>query len=300
MFRIFKFASLFPAVLVSFVMISCVVSPKEAKYVYLKDTNWADTNTGYTYDSNTTGVYTTLVWHDEFDGTDYDPANSANWVYDIGLGSQGIANPWGNHEKEYYKSENGYIYKGTLVIKAKQESYGGQNYTSARLKTKGLQSWMYGKIAARIQLPAGQGFWPAFWMLGTNIDAVGWPYCGENDIMENKGFQPTIAAGTLIFPNASTNQIYWGKNYTLPSGQLNTSYHVFELIWTSSYMTYSIDGVSFFTTNKTDVTSYGTWVFDKHFYILLNLAVGGDYGGDPDGSTVFPNYMFVDWVRVYQ
>ncbi|MGB8451906.1 MAG: RICIN domain-containing protein [Anaerocolumna sp.] len=229
-----------------------------------------------------------LVWSDEFNGTSLD---TSNWTYETGTGSSG----WGNNELEYYtgRTENLQVTGGNLVITARKENYGGMNYTSARIKTQGHKSFTYGKIEARIKLPSGQGLWPAFWMLGTNITTVNWPYCGEIDIMER------------VNNNSSVNgTVHWDANgyasYGQVSGSLDFSqYHVYSIEWDSSYIRWYVDGVQyneFYIANNTGNTEE----FQKSFFLLLNLAVGGNWPGSPNSSTPFPSQMLVDYVRVYQ
>lgn len=229
-----------------------------------------------------------LVWSDEFNGSSL---NTANWTAEIGTGSGG----WGNNELQYYtnRTQNLQVTGGNLVITAQKESYGGMNYTSARIKTQGLKSFTYGKVEARIKLPSGQGLWPAFWMLGTNITSVGWPYCGEIDIMER------------VNNNAFVNgTVHWDAGghaeYGRVSGNLDFSqYHTYSIEWDANYIRWFVDGNQFneiYIQNGTGNTEE----FQKPFFLLLNLAVGGNWPGSPDGSTPFPAQMLVDYVRVYQ
>lgn len=227
-----------------------------------------------------------LVWSDEFDGNSL---NTDYWVYDIGTGEWG----WGNNELQYYtnRKENVEVKNGNLIITARKENYGGMNYTSGRIKTKGKISWKYGKIEARIKIPTGQGVWPAFWMLGDNQDQVGWPKCGEIDIMEHVNNEPYVH-GT----------IHWDYNghqwYGNTSGNLDFSqYHVYSIEWDEKSIKWFVDGVQF---NEADITINNTEEFHNSFFILLNLAIGGNWPGSPDASTTFPKQMFVDYIRVYQ
>ncbi len=240
-----------------------------------------------------------LVWSDEFNGTSID---SANWTYDIGTGAEKGLNGWGNNEWQYYtnRPENARIedFPGGgrgLVIEAKKESYGGSEYTSARLLTQGLQSFTYGRIEARIKLPIGQGIWPAFWMLGSNIDTVPWPGCGEIDIMEYLGHEPTKVHGTIHFGGSKTS------SHSLGSGNFNDDFHVFAIEWEAGEFRWYVDEMHYATQTEW-TSSVGAFPspFDKPFFILLNVAVGGNWPGYPDGSTVFPQKMYVDWVRVYR
>ncbi|MEC0174192.1 RICIN domain-containing protein [Paenibacillus favisporus] len=229
-----------------------------------------------------------LVWSDEFDGT---ALNRSNWTPEIGTGSGG----WGNNELQYYtdRSQNLQVTGGNLVITARKESYGGMNYTSARIKTQNLKSFTYGKIEARIKLPSGQGLWPAFWMLGSNISTVGWPYSGETDIMERVNNNPYV-----------NGTVHWDAGghaeYGRVSGNLDfAQYHVYSVEWDSKYIRWFVDGQQFnefYIENGTGNTEE----FQRPFFLLLNLAVGGNWPGAPNDSTPFPAQMLVDYVRVYQ
>jgi len=233
-----------------------------------------------------------LVWHDEFDSTALD---TTRWTWDIG------GNGWGNAELEYYTNrvENARVDSGALVIEARQESFGGRSYTSARLKTQGLGAWKYGRVEARIQIPRGQGLWPAFWMLGDNIAQVGWPTCGEIDIMENIGKEPAIVHGTAHGPGYSgANGI--GAPYTLSTGAFADNYHVYAVEWELNSIRWSVDGTQYFATTPASIPSGTTWVYDHPFFIIMNVAVGGGWPGNPDATTTFPQTMVVDYVRVYQ
>lgn len=229
-----------------------------------------------------------LVWSDEFNGNSLNPAN---WTAEIGTGSGG----WGNNELQYYTSrpQNLQVSGGNLIITAQRETYGGMNYTSARIKTQGLQSFTYGKIEARIKLPSGKGLWPAFWMLGEDFSSVGWPYCGEIDIMERVNNNPHV-----------NGTVHWDANghaeYGRTSGNLDFSqYHTYSVEWDPNYIRWFVDGVQyneFYIANGTGNTEE----FQRPFFIILNLAVGGNWPGSPNASTPFPAQMLVDYVRVYQ
>ncbi|HEX2618735.1 MAG TPA: glycoside hydrolase family 16 protein [Phototrophicaceae bacterium] len=230
----------------------------------------------------------TLVWADEFEDPEI---NLANWTYDIGAGG------WGNGELEYYtdRPENARIENGELIIEAREEAYEGSDYTSARLKTQGLQFWTHGRIEARIKLPYGQGIWPAFWTLGTDIDEVSWPDCGEIDIMEFIGRLPNDIFGTIHGPGYADAGV--GGSITLDQ-PASDDYHNFAIEWTADQIRWYVDDVEYFSATPADVP--GDWVFDHDFFLLLNVAVGGEWPGDPDGTTVFPQQMKVQYVRVYQ
>ncbi len=233
-----------------------------------------------------------LVWSDEFDGTSLD-INS--WTREVGWN-----NGWGNNELQYYtdRTDNSYLQDGKLVIKAMQENYGGRSYTSARLKTQGKRYWQYGKIEARMKLPYGQGIWPAFWMLGQNISSVGWPACGEIDITEMIGGQnrENTIHGTAHWDNNGQHAQY-GDSYTLSSGIFADDFHDFRIEWDQSAIKWYVDDILFNTIN---ITPSGLSEFHQDFFIILNMAVGGNWPGNPDQTTVFPQYLEVDYVRVYQ
>ncbi|WP_198018967.1 family 16 glycosylhydrolase [Asinibacterium sp. OR53] len=225
-----------------------------------------------------------LVWADEFNGTSLD---STNWVFDIG------GNGWGNNELEYYQKANATVVDGNLVITAKKETVGNNPYTSSRLKTQGKQSFTYGRIEARIKMPVGQGLWPAFWLLGTNISSVGWPKCGEIDIMEH------INADSLIYGTAHAYDN--GQHVSSGDKMLSSpaTYHVYDVEWDAYSITWHIDGTLYHTVNlNSNINSTGA--FFNPFFIIFNLAVGGNWPGSQIDDTRIPASMYVDYVRVYQ
>jgi len=229
--------------------------------------------------------YTNLIWSDEFtDAT----INKKNWVLETGNN-----NGWGNNELEYYtnRPENASTTNGNLLIIAKKESYGGKNYTSARLKTQGLQNFTYGKIEARIKAPVGQGIWPAFWMLGQNIGQAGWPKCGEIDILEHISNEKDLV-GTMHWDN--NGHVQFGKSTPCNVAQ----YHVYGIEWDSKSIKWMLDGNKYLEGNIANNIN-STDEFHLPFFILLNLAVGGNWPGNPDATTQFPDTMFVDYVKVY-
>jgi len=234
-----------------------------------------------------------LVWSDEFDGA---TLNRNNWNVEIN-GDGG-----GNHELQYYtdRPENIRLENGNLVIEARQEAYLGKSYTSGRLTTQSKQFWTYGKVEAKMKLPYGKGMWPAFWMLGQNINTAPWPNCGEMDIMEmvgGAGNANSTVYGTFHWgPFANGGHPSYGKSYTLPSGKFADDFHVFSLEWSQTTASVFCDGVKYFTI---DISPSSLDAFKNNFFVLLNLAVGGDWPGSPDGATVFPQKMLVDYVRVY-
>lgn len=237
-----------------------------------------------------------LVWSDEFNQPDGSAPDARNWNYD--LGGKG----WGNGELEYYtdRTNNVRIADGKLIIEARRENYDGHQFTSARLLTKGKKSWTYGRFVARIKIPRGQGIWPAFWMLGTNITTVGWPQCGEIDIMENIGKEPGTIHGTIHGPG------YSGKNgiggpVTLPDGAVVADdFHVFTVDCETNRITWLLDGRKYFEVTPADLPANTRWVFNAPKFLLLNLAVGGHWPGNPDATSKFPQQMQVDYVRVYR
>ena len=232
-----------------------------------------------------------LVWADEFTQADGTPPDPANWGYDIGGWG------WGNNEWQYYTSRtnNARIVNNQLVIEAHEESFGGRNYTSARLLTQNKWSWTYGRLEARIKVPYGQGIWPAFWMLGTDFPGVPWPDCGELDIMEHIGREPKNVHGTAHGPGYSGGSGIGGSYAFVPD--LSDDFHVFAVEWEANRIKWYVDGIHYFTI--TSRLGGLTWVFDHPFFFILNVAVGGNWPGYPDGTTVFPQQMLVDYVRVY-
>eukprot|EP00604_Paraphysomonas_vestita_P003639 CAMPEP_0174820254 /NCGR_PEP_ID=MMETSP1107-20130205/3953_1 /TAXON_ID=36770 /ORGANISM="Paraphysomonas vestita, Strain GFlagA" /LENGTH=281 /DNA_ID=CAMNT_0016035211 /DNA_START=62 /DNA_END=907 /DNA_ORIENTATION=+ len=236
-------------------------------------------NTNETY----TSQYSKLVWSDEFNS-----GISGDWVYDIGGGG------WGNNELEYYRSENAYTSNGNLVIVAKREDYGGRSYTSARLKTQGRRSWRFGRMEARIQVPVFSGSWPAFWMLGDSISWEGWPSCGEIDIMETVNYDYTCY-GTVHWSDNNGQYASYGGKMGNDMGQ----FHTYSIEWTSTTIRWFVDGVQYHIIDITNGIN-GTGEFQKNFFFILNLAIGGNWPGFNIDNNAFPAYMYVDYVRVYQ
>jgi len=236
-----------------------------------------------------------LVWSDEFNLPDGSSPDPTKWTFDTGGGG------WGNNELEYYSSRtnNARIVGGMLIIQANQENYMGSSYTSARLKTQGIWSWQYGRMEARIKIPYGQGMWPAFWMLGTNITSVNWPTCGEVDIMENIGREPTLVHGTIHGPGYSGSDGIGGPCALPGSPAFANDFHIYTVEWTTNEIKWSVDGYQYFSANSGSLPAGTTWVYTQPQFILLNLAVGGSWPGNPDGTTTFPQQMIVDYVRVY-
>ncbi len=249
--------------------------------------------------------YQKLTFQDEFDRAVNSPIDSNKWTAEIG------GKGWGNQELQYYTDSIANIFhngNGSLVIKAIRLDppltlncwYGPCQYTSGRLITKGKFDLKFGKFEARIKIPQGQGIWPAFWLLGTNIDNVGWPQSGEIDIMENIGREPSIVHGTIHGPGYSGGSGI-GAAYTLPNNKpFAADYHVYAVEWSRNEIRWYVDGKLYQTLKPQNLPAGTTWVFDHPFFLLLNVAVGGGWPGNPDQTTTFPQMMLVDYVRVYR
>lgn len=244
-----------------------------AVFIFLTAFNYAIKNTdGYK-----------LVWSDEFNGKAID---TSNWNFEID------GNGGGNHEQEYYQQANASIENGNLVISGRKENVQGHNYTSSRMTTKGKHEFLYGKIEARIKIPVGQGFWPAFWMLGADIDKTPWPASGEIDIMEH------INTDSLLFGTP-----HWDNNGHVMKGDTTTynpsAYHVYSIEWDANSIRWYVDGKQY---HKLDITNNinSTEEFHKPFFILLNVALGGDWPGQTIDDSKLPAKMYVDYVRVYK
>lgn len=249
-----------------------------------------------TDDEQTVAMFTTnLVLAEEFD-TDGIP-NPEVWDYDIGTGPNGDG--WGNQELQYYtdRTDNVTVQNGVLLITAKEEPFEGASYTSARLLTKDLFEQRYGRFEARIRLPFGQGIWPAFWMLGADIDENPWPAAGEIDIMEYRGQEPTKILGSVHGPGYSAGAAI-SKEFNLENDRFDTGFHIFGIEWGPEFVNFYVDDMLYNQITPEDVT--GPWVFDKPFFILINVAVGGTFVGAPSEETVFPQTMLIDYVRVHE
>jgi beta-glucanase (GH16 family) len=238
----------------------------------------------------------TLVWSDEFEGPAGQSPDASKWSFDVG------GSGWGNQELEYStaRPENASLDgAGHLAITARAEAYMGKSYTSARLNTLAHFTKAFGRFEARMQLPAGQGMWPAFWLLGNNVGSVGWPACGEIDIIENKGQEPNTVHGTVHGPG------YSGGNgitaaHLVPGAALSAGFHVYAVEWFANNIVFSVDGVTYFMLTPQQLPAGTQWVFDHPFGIILDLAVGGTYVGPPGAGTTFPQTLVVDYVRVYE
>jgi beta-glucanase (GH16 family) len=242
-----------------------------------------------------------LIWDDEFNGPAGSPPDPSKWRGVTG------GDGWGNQELEYYTARPSNVSldgAGHLAITARRETYTGDGvtrvYTSARIQTKGLFQTTYGKLEARIKIPTGQGLWPAFWALGSDIDTAGWPGCGEIDVIENLGSDPFTIYGSIRGPQSGFANGYGITATARSAVSLAAGFHVFGVTWSPNKLVFTLDGVPYATRTPSSLSSGQQWVFTKPFYLLLNLAVGGTWPGSPNASTQLPATMLVDWVRVYQ
>jgi beta-glucanase (GH16 family) len=271
----------------------CTLTTSTAKGTILtEDGTYLPTdNTGYSTPLTYPGY--TLTWSDEFSGTNLD---QTAWNQEIGNN-----NGWGNNELEYYTNslKNVFISNGNLIIEARKESILGFNYSSARLTTQNKKSFKFGRIDIRAKLPVAKGMWPALWMLGTNITTAGWPACGETDIMELVGTYPGRVSGTLHWKAANGTHASKGSSYNLGSGDFSQQFHVFSAVWAKDSVKLYIDDHLYVTTTVDDAGA-GNYPFNAEQFLLFNVAVGGDWPGAPDASTLFPQRMFVDYIRVFQ
>jgi beta-glucanase (GH16 family) len=258
------------------------------------DTRIGFSNTGYDAPSSYPGY--TLAWSDEFSGTSLD---AAAWSAESGDGCPGLCG-WGNNELQYYTTppNNLYFQDGKMIIEAKAESFGGKNYTSARIKTQGKKSFKFGRIDIRAILPKGKGIWPALWMLPQDNVFGGWPRSGEIDIMELIGSEPSKASATVHY-GPGPGSIYISRSHTLSGSTFNDAFHVFSFEWQPDQLKFYVDNTLFSTVNKADLGA-NNYPFNEKFYFLINLAVGGNLPGSPDATTLFPQWMILDYIRVYQ
>jgi len=241
-----------------------------------------------------------LVWQDEFEGAAGQGVDPDKWTYDTGTGCDTPTGcGWGNAELQYYtdRPENVSLDgNGHLAITSRRESFGTAAYTSGRITTKGIFEQTYGRFEARIKMPWGPGLWPAFWMLGSNIDEVSWPLCGEIDIVEYRGQETNLIHGSVHGPGYSGGNPVT-KTFGFENERFDVDFHVFAVEWGEDFIDYYVDDTPYFRIRQKDVP--GQWVFDHPFYLLLNTAVGGNFVGFPSSQTPFPQTMLVDYVRVY-
>lgn len=262
---------------------------KETRQVPITIGNNVSVGEGYTTPTSYEGY--SLIWNDEFEGTS---VNSNNWVFEIGTGSGG----WGNNELQYYREQNAWVGDDVLTIEARNEVYQNRNYTSSRMKTQRKFSFTYGRVDIRALLPKGQGIWPALWMLGNSITSVGWPACGEIDIME-------LIGGGDGRDNRVHGTVHWdynghvsaGNGYTISTGTFADKYHVFTITWDETFIKWYVNDVKFYEIN---ITPEHMSEFHQPHFFIFNVAVGGNWPGAPDATTVFPQQMRVDYIRVFQ
>jgi beta-glucanase (GH16 family) len=247
-------------------------------------------SSGYTTPSAYPGY--TLAWSDEFSGNSL---NTQNWNFETG------GTGWGNNELENYtsRSQNIFVSSGNLIIEARQEAYGGNNYTSARINTSGKQQFQFGRIDIRAKLPVSSGMWPALWMLGASFPTAGWPACGETDIMELIGKNPSQVVGSLHWKQQDGTSGTYNNVYNLSSQDFSRQFHVFSLLWAQDTVQFLVDDQVYVSGGPAELTT-GAYPFNNPFFFIFNVAVGGDWPGPPDNTTVFPQRMFVDYVRVFQ
>lgn len=234
-----------------------------------------------------------LVWSDEFNGAAGEQPDATKWKYDLGTGQDG----WGNQELQSYTNSPANVSmdgSGNLVLTAIRS---GNSFTSARIKTQGLFEQAYGRFEARLKTPYGPGLWPAFWLLGANIDAVSWPQCGEIDVMELRGQEPNAIAGSIHGPGYSGGNAI-SKKYTLSNNRFDTEFRVFAIEWDENKIDFFVDDFLYQRIERGDVP--GEWVYDHPFFMIFNVAVGGNYVGFPTAQTPFPQKMTIDYVRVYK
>ena len=258
------------------------------------DTRVPFNNTGYDAETNYPGY--TLVWSDEFNGTELD---NSSWTAETGDGCPNLCG-WGNNELQYYMPppNNLFFQDGKMIIEARAETYGGKNYTSTRIKTQGKRSFKFGRVDIRAILPKGKGIWPAFWMLPQDNVFGGWPGSGEIDIMELIGSEPSKAHATVHF-GPGPGSINISRSHTLSGATYNDAFHVFSMEWEEDQMKFYVDDILYSTVTKADLGS-NNYPFNENFYFLINLAVGGNWPGAPDANTTFPQWLIVDYIRIYQ
>jgi beta-glucanase (GH16 family) len=267
---------------------NCNASDAYFTFTFVRVSTESGDETGYPAPESYPGM--ALVWSDEFDG---DSVNLQNWTYDLG------ANGWGNNEWQDYTNSaaNSSVAEGVLTITARQN---GSSYTSARLKTQGLQDFQYGRIDIRAKLPEGQGIWPALWMLGINITDGGWPQCGEIDIMEMVGHEPSTIHGTAHWGSSWDVHQYSGESIELSNGQaFSEQFHLFSIDWQQDEIKWYMDDQLFYSISPNQMNGQ-PYPFNASFFFIMNIAVGGNWPGYPDASTVFPQEMVIDCVRVFQ
>jgi beta-glucanase (GH16 family) len=249
----------------------------------------------------------TLAWSDEFDGPAGSRVDATKWGHDLGDGCGNGICGWGNNEKEYYTDATENVSldgQGHLQIVARQAPagltcyYGACRYTSGKLTTRGKMNAAPGRVEARLKLPGGQGLWPAFWMLGSGFPSVSWPACGELDIMENKGSTPSATSSAIHGPGYSGNTPF-ARLTQLAGGGVTSEFHTYAVEWDGESVRFSVDSAVHYSVARSELLQYGSSVIGQPYFVILNLAVGGQFDGDPRSDAIFPATMLVDWVRVY-
>lgn len=264
-------------------------------------------NTPSTLPTATDGEWT-QVWSDEFEGPAGARIDGAKWSHDLADGCAAGICGWGNNEKEYYTDRADNIAldgSGHLRIVARVAQpgltcyYGPCRYTSAKITTRGKMTAAPGRVEARIKLPVGQGLWPAFWMLGSSFPATPWPQCGELDILENRGSATSGMSSAIHGPGYSGNTPFV-RGYTLPQGGFSDDFHIFRVEWDSARVSFFVDETPHYSVTRGELERFGKSVLDQSYFLILNLAVGGNFDGDPTSDAIFPATMLVDYVRVYR
>ena len=266
-------------------------SPSYTGIITNDDTKIPVTDAGFSTPTDYAGM--TKVWADEFDGT---VVNQAYWNFETGDGCPNCG--WGNNELEYYTNGNNvYLQSGKLIIEAREESLGGKNYTSTRMTTKGKKFFKYGRIDIRAKLPVGQGVWPALWMMPEENKYGGWPSSGEIDVMEVLGHEPSKLYSTVHYGQLPNNRNI--SRFTTSASPLNNEFHVYSMIWENNKMQFLLDNVVYNTVVIADLQG-SNYPFNESFFFIFNVAVGGNWPGSPNASTYFPQWLAVDYVRVFQ
>ena len=230
-----------------------------------------------------------LVWEENFNGNSL---NEKAWNFELGNGCPDLCG-WGNNELQIYTKDNHSFFDGLLIVEAKKS---GDNYSSTRITTQGKKEFLYGRIEARAKLPIGKGIWPAFWMLGSNIKTIGWPKCGEIDILEYVGREPHFVFTSLHTESSNGNTINTKKT---KMDSIENGFHTYAIDWTKDKIEFLVDNLSVYTYNP-EVKNDATWPFYKPFYIIINLAIGGNFGGHDVDETIFPQQFQIDYIKVYQ
>ena len=261
-----------------------------AATIFNDDAKFQISETGYSTPNSYAGL--SLVWSDEFNGA---ALNTSDWNYDVGDGCPNCG--WGNNELEYYTAgDNLYFQNGKMIIEARKENKNGKSYTSTRLTTLNKKSFKFGRVDIRAKLPSGQGIWPALWMLGDNFTTAGWPACGEIDIMEMLGHQPNKVYSTIHF-KSGTGSKNIEKNL-VNTASLADEFHVYSLVWETDKIKTMLDDKVIGEFSAAEVS--GNYPFNEKFFFLFNVAVGGNWPGSPNATTYFPQFMMIDYIRVFQ